>query len=153
MKYISFAIIISLLFTRCKEEQHTDKDRELVVKYLGFKKRLDEKYYKLKNKKNGLGDDILDGTRIIYYESGRINGIENYNNGLLDGWAISYDHSGNKISEELWEANFRNEKSETIKIINYGYYEDGRLATIDICDKTGKVVSETSYDRNGNVIP
>ena len=152
MKYI---ILLSFVFTliQCKEKQHTNADRELVVKYRGYKKHLDEKYYKLKDKKNSFGEDILDGIRIIYYENGKINGIENYNEGLLDGWCISYDSIGNKITEDLWEANVRKGTTETIKIINYGYYEDGKLATIDICDKTGKVVSETSYDKNGNIIP
>ena len=153
MKYISFAIIISLLFTRCKEEQHTDKDRELVITYLGFKKRLHEKYYKLKNKKNSLGEDILDGVRLVYYKNGKLNGIENYKDGLLDGWDYSYDTDGKKLGEILWKANFSNNTSETIIVINYSYYEDRKLATIYVCDKTGKVVSETSYDKNGNIIP
>jgi antitoxin component YwqK of YwqJK toxin-antitoxin module len=142
-----------VLFSQCKEKRHTNEDREQVTKYRGYKKYLDEKYYKLKNKKNSFGEDILDGVRIIYYESGRMMGIENYSNGLLDGWAYSYYEDGRILKEALWEADFSNNTTETIKIINYGYYEDGKLATIDVCDETGKVVSQTAYDRNGKIIP
>jgi hypothetical protein len=153
MKYISFIIIIFILFSKCTEKQHTNEDRELVVKYIGFKKRISEKYYRLKGKKNVLGEDILDGVRIIYCKNGNLNGVENYKEGLLDNWSYTYDCNGKKITEELWEANFSNNTAETIKIINYGYYEDGKLATIDVCNKTGKVVFQTAYDRNGNIIP
>ncbi len=152
MKY-SFAILIIFVAIQCGKKRHSADERELVVNYVGYKKHLSEKYYKLKGKKNSLGEDVLDGMRIIYCENGKLNGIENYNEGLLDEWSFTYDCNGKIITEELWEANVSSGTTETIKIINYGYYEDGKLATIDVCDKTGKVVSETAYDRNGKVIP
>jgi antitoxin component YwqK of YwqJK toxin-antitoxin module len=152
MKYF-FAILILFIAIQCNKQRHSEDERELVVNYVGYKKYLSEKYYKLKGKKNWLGEDVLDGIRIVYYRSGRINGIENWTDGYLDGWSMSYDETGKKIVEQLWEANFRSGTTETIKIINYGYYDDGKLATIYICDKSGNVVSETAYDKNGKVIP
>lgn len=153
MKYISFTIIFLMLIFGCKEKVYNSENRELVVKYVGFKKRLYEKYYRLKNKKNSLGEDILDGVRIIYCENGKLNGLENYKEGLLDSWNYTYDCDGKIITEELWKANINQGTTETIKIINYGYYENGKLATIDICNETGKVISKTAYDRNGKIIP
>lgn len=152
MKY-SFAILIIFVTIQCGKKRHPASDKELVINYVGYKKHLTEKYYKLKDKKNWLGQDVIDGYRITYYRSGRVNGIETYIDGYLDGWSISFDESRKKIIEKLWEANFRDGTTETIKIINYGYFEDGKLATIIICDESGHVVSETAYDRNGKVIP
>ena len=151
VKYVFIAILF--IFSQCTQKKWTNEDRELVVKQLGLKKWTYEKYYRIKNKKNWLGEDLLDSIRITYYKSGRLNGIEYYNDDLLDGWSISYDEDGKILIKQLWEADFRKRTSETVKIINYGYYEDGKLATIYVCDKSGKVISETAYDRNGKIIP
>lgn len=144
-----FALIF--LFAYCNKNKNNEK--ELIFEYSGFKKRISEKHYRLKNKKNLYGEDILDSLRVTYYKNGKINGISFYNLGQLDGWEIVYDDDGKKLKEALWEADMTKGCSETIKIINYSYYDDGKLEGIYTCDKDGKIISEITYDKEGNIIP
>jgi antitoxin component YwqK of YwqJK toxin-antitoxin module len=143
-KYLLFLIIV---LTSCKEPE-----RELVFKYQGFKKHLVEKYYKVKDKKNSLGEDVRDGLTVNYYLNGYVNGVCFYDNDYLSGWETIYDEDGRKLTEKLWEPNRSKGTSETIKIINYGYYDNNKLESIIECDVNGKVVSTKSYDKTGKFL-
>lgn len=144
-------VLIFCVFCFCIRKKHQEK--ELVIHYFELTNRISEKYYRVKNNKNLYGEDLLDSLRVTYYKNGRINGISFYNSGQLDGWQIIYDDDGKKLKELLWIADMAKESSETVKIINYNYYDNGMLEGIYISDREGKIISETTYDKNGRIIP
>ncbi|MBN1463540.1 MAG: hypothetical protein JW922_07690, partial [Paludibacteraceae bacterium] len=88
MKNLIVFFLLSTIMLSCNNKQQS------VIKYWSNGK-IKTEYFLTKNNK-------ISGIRKDYYESGKINLIRNYNNGLLDGKCYKYYPNGNIMIESTY---------------------------------------------------
>jgi len=103
------------------------------------------------NYKNGK----LDGTKTIYFKSGKVAEISNYKNGILDGIYIKNDESGVAIEESFYvngELNgITTYSAPDGLIVAKGKFRKGIKVGIWQFFENGKLESEDNYDQPNRI--
>jgi hypothetical protein len=103
------------------------------------------------NYKNGK----LDGTKTIYFKSGKVAEISNYKNGILDGIYIKNDESGVALEESFYvngELNgITTYRAPDGLIVAKGKFRKGIKVGIWQFFENGKLESEDNYDQPNRI--
>ena len=103
------------------------------------------------NYKNGK----LDGTKTIYFKSGKVAEISNYKNGVLDGIYIKNDESGVALEESFYvngELNgITTYRAPDGLIVAKGKFRKGIKVGIWQFFENGKLESEDNYDQPNRI--
>lgn len=121
-----------------------------ILKELGYEAgdlRYSKIYYENGNlyKDGYVKDGNLDGISRRYYETGEIEFEWTFKDGVLEGSAREF-HKNDAIRATMNYVNDKREGSHKV------YYEDGSIKN-EYSYQNDEVVSEKSYDKEGNLIP
>ena len=103
------------------------------------------------NYKNGK----LDGTKTIYFKSGKVAEISNYKNGILDGIYIKNDESGVALEESFYVNGELNGitiyRAPDGLVVAKGKFRKGLKVGIWQFFENGKLESEDNYDQPNRI--
>lgn len=103
------------------------------------------------NYKNGR----LDGTKTIYFKSGKVAEISNYKNGILDGIYIKNDESGVALEESFYVNGELNGitiyRAPDGLVVAKGKFRKGLKVGIWQFFENGKLESEDNYDQPNRI--
>lgn len=103
------------------------------------------------NYKNGK----LDGTKTIYFKSGKVAEISNYKNGILDGIYIKNDESGVALEESFYVNGELNGitiyRAPDGLVVANGKFRKGLKVGIWQFFENGKLESEDNYDQPNRI--